>query len=224
VSYKIRGINELYLTLKANYNNVKLTGNWDAPSFEGNFLPVERKVENGAFVARWEVPKIATSSISKPEVGVSLLLPVDNYRMTERALKYAFLFLSLTFISYFVFELVAREKRKIHPLQYCMLGGAMLVFYLLLLSMSEFLPFNVAYFIAASMIISLIGLYTYHVLTKGNGLKFSILITFLLALLYLFLYVLLMLQDFSLLIGSIAMFVIIAAIMYVTRNVEWYGE
>lgn len=113
---------------------------------------------------------------------------------------------------------------KIHPLQYCMLGAAIQIFYLLLVSMSEFLPFGIAYFISALMILMLIGAYTYFVLTKAKGKVFSILIVILMAILYAFLYVLLLLQDFALLLGSFGMFIIIAAIMYVTKDVEWYSE
>lgn len=151
-------------------------------------------------------------------------MPVDNYRMATRALKYAFLFITLTFLSYFIFELTAQDKKRIHPLQYLMLGGAMLIFYLLLVSISEFAPFAGAYVISAAMTIGLISAYTYFVITKRQNLRFTTIITILLALLYAFLYILLLLQDLALLLGSLGLFVIIAVIMYATRNVDWYGE
>ncbi len=224
ITYKIRGLNDLYMGVAGQSNKYSVEGNWSDPSFVGNFLPSKRNVEKDYFSANWSVPKIATSSIVHPVIGVSLLMPVDNYRMTDRTLKYAFLFLSLTFISYFIFEIVSKDKRKIHPLQYCMLGAAIQIFYLLLVSISEFISFGWAYLIAALMIICLIGLYTFFVLTKSKGKVFSILIVLLMAMLYTFLYVLLLLQDFALLLGSLGMFVIIAAVMYITRNVEWYSE
>ena len=105
-----------------------------------------------------------------------------------------------------------------------MMGGAMLIFYLLLVSMSEFMPFCAAYIIAAVMTIGLIGLYTYFVITKRQNLKFSLLITGIMAILYLFLYVLLALQDLSLIIGSLMLFLIMSLVMYSTRNVEWDND
>ena len=224
ISYKIRGIDEVYTTLRGQSNKVKISGNWKDPSFVGNFLPSTREVGNEKFSAEWSVPQIAISGINDARVGVSLLMPVDNYRMATRCLKYAFLFLSLTFLSYFIYEIAAQKAKRIHPLQYLMLGGAMLIFYLLLVSMSEFLPFAAAYAIAALMIIALIGTYTFFVITKRQNLTFSVIISLLMILLYTFLYILLSLQDFALLIGSIGLFVIIAGIMYVTRNVDWYNE
>ena len=241
ISYKIRGINELFARLGGQLNNVKISGNWADPSFTGNFLPTKREITNDGFTSEWRVPKVATTNVSavtpatvgkynyndidrNAKVGVSLLMPVDNYRMATRALKYAFLFITLTFLSYFIFELTAQDKKRIHPLQYLMLGGAMLIFYLLLVSISEFAPFAGAYVISAAMTIGLISAYTYFVITKRENLRFTTIITILLALLYAFLYILLLLQDLALLLGSMGLFVIIAVIMYATRNVDWYGE
>ena len=184
ISYKIRGIDEVYTTLRGQSNKVKISGNWKDPSFVGNFLPSTREVGNENFSAEWSVPQIAISGINDARVGVSLLMPVDNYRMATRCLKYAFLFLSLTFLSYFIYEIAAQKAKRIHPLQYLMLGGAMLIFYLLLVSMSEFLPFAAAYAIAALMIIALIGTYTFFVITKRQNLTFSVIISLLMILLY----------------------------------------
>lgn len=224
ISYKIRGLDNIYVGLGGQSNKVKISGNWKDPSFDGNFLPSAREVGNENFSAEWSVPQIAISGIDNAKVGVSLLTPVDNYRMANRCLKYAFLFLSLTFLSYFIYEITAQKARQIHPLQYLMLGGAMLIFYLLLVSMSEFMPFLAAYTISALMIITLIGMYTFFVITKRQNLMFSAIISLLMMLLYTFLYILLSLQDFALLIGSLGLFIIIAGIMYVTRNVDWYNE
>ena len=224
ISYEIRGLNELFLNIDGQKNDIKISGNWSSPSFEGDFLPIKRTIENGKFDVHWSTPKIATSSLSNPKVGVSLLLPVDNYKMADRTLKYAFLFLSLTFISYFIFELTSKEKNKIHPLQYCLLGAAMLMFYLLLVSLSEFLAFSLSYMISAMMVISLIGIYTHYVIANKKSKRFSLIIVSLMSILYTFLYTLLLIEDFSLLIGSLGMFVIIAIVMYSTRNINWYSE
>ena len=123
-----------------------------------------------------------------------------------------------------MFEITSKDKRKIHPLQYLLMGLAMCVFYLLLVSVSEFLSFGIAYLIAALMTVLLIGIYSYGVITKKQNTNFPILISTIIALLYAFLYVLLVLQDFSLLLGSLGTFVIIALIMYATKDIEWYNE
>jgi len=224
INYKIRGINEIFVSPAGMSNEIKISGNWNNPSFEGDFLPVSKEVTNQNFNAEWNIPAIAASSIHAPKTGVSFLLPVDNYRMAERAVKYAFLFLSLTFLTYFIFEITNKKEKPIHQLQYLMIGAAMLIFYLLLISMSEFLSFWAAYAIAVIMTVSLISLYTYNVITKRKNIAFSTFISTILSLLYIFLFVLLVMQDFSLIIGSFGLFIIIALVMYVTRNVDWYGE
>ena len=241
ISYKIRGLNELFVNLGGQINNIKIKGNWADPSFTGNFLPSKREITKDRFNAEWRVPKVATTNVAtvnpapvakynyedidrNAKVGVSLLMTVDNYRMATRALKYSFLFITLTFLSYFIYEITDKSKKRIHPLQYLLLGGSMLIFYLLLVSISEFAPFIAAYIIASFMTISLISTYTYYVITKQKNKKFSILITVLLVILYTFLYILLMLQDLALLIGSLGLFLILALIMYATRNVDWYNE
>lgn len=226
ITYKLRGVNSFYILPAGNINKFKISGNWSNPSFDGEFLPSERKVSGENFSAKWSIPKIAipvsSESVNSPKAGVSLLTPVDNYRMAQRAVKYAFLFLVLTFIAYFVFEITSKENKQIHPLQYVMIGIAMLVFYLLLTSTSEFMPFGVAYMLSTIMTVGLIGLYTNFVLVKNNNKAFTILMMGILSALYLFLYTLLIIQDLSLIIGSFLLFIIIAIIMYATRNVEWY--
>lgn len=226
ITYKIKGLNEINVVLGGLSNNVSIKGNWKDPSFEGDFLPTEREVTNKDFNAVWSVPKIALSQDSNApsNIRVSLLVPVDSYSMADRALKYGYLLLTLTFLGYFIFEITSKENKRVHPIQYCLLGAAILIFYLLLVSISELLTFNLAYLLSAIMVIGLILVYTYFVITKKKGLGFSIGITTLLALLYTFFYVLLMLQDIALFVGSIGLFIIIATMMYLTRNVNWYSE
>ena len=226
ITYKIKGLNEINVVLGGLSNNVSIKGNWKDPSFEGDFLPTEREVTNKDFNAVWSVPKIALSQDSNApsNIRVSLLVPVDSYSMADRALKYGYLLLTLTFLGYFIFEITSKENKRVHPIQYCLLGAAILIFYLLLVSISELLTFNLAYLLSAIMVIGLILVYTYFVITKKKGLGFSIGITTLLALLYTFFYVLLMLQDIALFVGSIGLFILIATMMYLTRNVNWYRE
>lgn len=224
ITYKIRGMKEINVSPNGINNNIKITSNWGNPEFIGDFLPSQRSISADNFSAEWNIPAIATESVETPKAGVSFLFPVDNYRMSERAVKYAILFLSLTFLTYFIFEITSKKETPIHQLQYLMMGAAMLIFYLLLISISEFIPFAGAYFIAAVMTIGLIGFYTYFVITKCQNAKFTGLIVGIMSLLYMFLYVLLALQDLSLIIGSIGLFIIMALVMYSTRNIEWYND
>lgn len=224
INYKLRGSKEIYVKPEGLNNKIEIEGDWNNPSFEGDFLPTEREVTANHFEGEWEIPYIAVSSQKDATLGVSLLMPVDTYRMATRALKYSFLFLALTFLSYFIFEITSNENRKIHLLQYLMMGAAMLIFYLLLVSLSEFMPFGGAYLIAGLMTIGLIGSYTYFILTKRQDLKFALLISTIMLVLYGFFYTLLVIQDFSLIIGSFVLFLIISLVMYTTRNVEWFND
>lgn len=225
ISYQLRGAKSIDAEVTGERNNIQISGNWKNPSFKGSILPTERNVEKDIFSAEWSVPLIATCKINNPHVGTSLLMPINNYRMADRTLKYAFLFLSLTFLSYFIYEIISNDKtRRIHPLQYLMLGGGLLMFYLLLVSLSEYCSFALAYTIASIMIISLTATYTHFVITKCQNNKFTLAIISLLTGLYLFLYLLLSLQDLALLAGSCGLFIIIAIIMYVTRNIDWYSD
>ena len=224
ITYKIKGLNDINVALGGYSNKVAIQGNWKDPEFKGDFLPTEREVTNKDFSANWSVPKIALSKGAPSVITVSLLVPVDSYSMADRSLKYGFLLLTLTFLGYFIFEITSKEKKKVHPIQYCLLGAAILMFYLLLVSISELLTFNLAYLISALMVMGMVLTYTYFVITKKKSLGFSIGITALMGLLYGFFYVLLMLQDIALFAGSIGLFFIIAVIMYLTRNVNWYNE
>lgn len=224
ITYTIKGLNSVDVALGGYKNNVSINGNWKDPSFEGDFLPIEREVTTKDFKAVWSVPKIALYKDYPNIVSVSLLVPIDSYSMADRSLKYGFLLLTLTFLGYFIFEITSKENKQIHPIQYCLLGAAILVFYLLLVSISEFISFNLAYLISALMVMGLILLYTFFVITKKKSPGFSIGITLLMGLLYAYFYILLMLQDIALVAGSIGLFVIIAIIMYLTRNVNWYCD
>lgn len=243
INYKIRGVNQIFVEPRGTLSKIKISGNWKNPSFGGNYLPARKEVGNTNFTAEWSVPQIAitedaedindeesysfknvTAYNNTPKAGVALLTPVDNYRMALRTVKYAFLFLVLTFAAYFVFEITSKNKYQIHPIQYLMIGAALLIFYLLMTSLSEFIPFALSYAISALMTAGLIGAYTKFALTKDDDKNFAVIISGMLAVLYAFLYTLLMLQDLSLLIGSFMLFVIISVIMYATRNVEWYDK
>lgn len=226
IEYTIRGTKSLSFDA-AGTNKTYLKTNWGVPEYTGDFSPVEHKPQNGGYYTFWSVPEAASASEDKYRrlsYTSNFINTVDVYRMTERCVKYGFLFIALTFLAFFVYEVINKEKRHIHPFQYSLVGVSMLVFYLLLLSMSEFINFGLAYLISALMTISLISFYTYFVLTNKEDKKFPLSIGGILAAVYLYLYVTINLEEFSLLAGSFGLFFTIIAVMYATRNVEWYKE
>lgn len=222
--YIIKGTNFIQFEVGSQMFNLKTSGNWPNPAFEGDFLPESRNVSVQGFSADWAIPNIASAGSEKPLLcTISLLTPVDSYRMTIRTIKYAFLFLALTFLAFFIFEITSKNA-PIHPFQYGLIGLSMIIFYLLLISISEFLPFAAAYLIASSMTILSITGYTHFVLTRKTNNKFVALTASILALLYTYLYTILNLQDFSLLLGSLGIFFAVLIVMYATRNVQWYRD
>lgn len=207
--------------------HVELSSNWANPSFTGSFLPAEREVDASGFQSRWSVLHLNRNfpqqwlgpqkEVSQSVFGVDLLLPVDEYQKTMRTAKYAIMFISLTFLTFFMMELLG--KKIIHPVQYLLIGFALLIFYTLLLSISEYLIFKMAYLIAAAAIILLISVYAYSILAdlRKTGVISGVLI-----ILYGYLYILLQLQDYALLMGSIGLFVVLAVVMYLTRSINWF--
>jgi inner membrane protein len=208
---------------------VQVNSSWSNPSFEGAFLPDERNVSDSGFSARWKVlhlnrnyPQQWTGDafeLDGSAFGVRFLLPVDHYQKAMRAVKYSAMFTSLTFLVLFFIEILYR--RKMHPVQYLLVGVALLIFYTLLLSFSEQIKFNYAYVISAMAVVGLIGLYAGSIFKNA---RMGIVTTGFLGMLYAFLFILLQLQDYALLLGSIGLFVIIAAVMYFSRKVSWYNE
>lgn len=206
---------------------VRLSSGWPNPSFTGNFLPAEREVSSSGFRSNWEVLHLnrnfpqqwtgPNQEVANTAFGVDLLLSIDEYQKTMRTVKYAIMFISLTFLTFFMMELLGRKV--IHPIQYLLIGFALLIFYTLLLSLSEYMAFETAYLLAATAIISMITVYSYRVLsnTRKTGIVFGVLI-----LLYGYLYILLQLQDYALLMGSIGLFTVLAIVMYLTRNIDWF--
>jgi inner membrane protein len=217
-------------------NEATLKSNWPDPGFRGAFLPADHSVRTDGFDAKWRVSyygrdypqqwagktgneRFNTRSVSDSRFGVQFLSILDAYRYVERSIKYGVLFLVLVFTTFFLFEVTARQK--IHPFQYLMVGAALCLFYLLLLSVSEFIGFSWAYLIAAVASTVLITWYCRFFL--GGGMR-TLMIGAGLAGVYLFLYITLRQQDYALLMGAIALFVVLAVVMYVTRKVDWYAR
>ena len=236
VRMPLKGSENLMFLPIGNSNSVRLTSNCATPSFQGNFLPVERTVSDTGFTATWKVLALNRDfaqsvttwcrncdkspnavSMDENEFGVTMRVPVLQYQQTTRAVKYAYLFIFLTFVTVFFVEY--RRQTPIHPVQYMLIGVALLVFYTLLLSFSEHIPFLWSYMISMVMTIALIAGYLFGILKIR---KTALMVGALLLLLYLFIYVLLQLETYALLFGSLGIFVILALLMYASQKVKWY--
>ena len=210
--------------------SVDLASDWVDPSFRGSWLPTRRDVGDAGFTAEWRIPSLGrnypqrwsslaptgSGTLDASVFGVELLNPVDPYRMTLRSVKYAALFLLFTFLSLWLFEVLARQR--IHSVQYLMVGAAMCLFYLLELSLAEHLGLGIAYSLASVSVVAMITLYCAAVL---RGLGRASVVGAVVAGLYAYLYVLLNNQDYALLVGAVGLFLILAAVMYLTRRTDW---
>ncbi len=236
IALDVNGSGGVYFAPFGVRNDVELKSNWPDPGFRGAFLPAERSVRPDGFEAKWKVsyygrdyPQMWTSlngnerfnekTVSASLFGADFLSILDAYRFVERSIKYGVLFLVLVFTTFFLFEVTARQR--IHPFQYLMVGAALCLFYLLLLSISEFIGFGFAYLVAAIASTVLITWYCNFFL--GGGMR-TLMIGAGLAGVYTFLYITLRQQDYALLMGSTALFVLLALVMFVTRRVDWYGR
>ena len=228
-SLNLQGSQNLDFIPLGSTTNVKINSNWPYPSFNGNFLPDHRNVTETGFEADWKVLQLNRNfpqswignkhaeKIGQSNFGVNLILPLDDYKKSVRSSKYAVMCIALTFLIFFLVEII--NKRKIHPFQYILVGFALCIFYILLISISEHSNFNTAYIISSISIIGMISLYALSIL-KSKKLSLFLLAT--LTSIYGFLFVTLQLADYALLMGSIGLTLILAATMYFTRNINWY--
>ncbi len=227
IPVQLKGSEALQLLPLGKTTTFSVQSPWHSPSFIGKFLPQYTPGEKG-FSANWQVlhfnrdfPQVWKNQRFKAAdyaFGVSLLQPADNYAKTMRSVKYAILFIGLTFGFFFLLEIMLGYK--VHPVQYVLVGIALMVFYTLLLSIGEMLTFNAAYLIAMLSTASLITLYSRHLFaTWKNGLMIGSFISGL----YVFIYVLIQLEDTALLAGSIGLFFLVALAMYFSRKISWYG-
>jgi inner membrane protein len=224
----LRGSSQLrFLPLSAN-SQYHINSLWPDPSFDGNSLPAHRSVNDSGFTARWNFNEanlpfgtVIREGGFKSDVssfGVNMLQPADQYAKTLRSVKYAILFIGLTFALFFIVELM--QQRPVHPVQYVLVGLALVIFYTLLLSISEFIAFDLAYAIAATATVLLIALYA-----KGHFQRWGVAALFagVLGGLYGFIFILIRLEDTALLVGSIGLFLVLALVMYASRKINWYG-
>ena len=230
---RLQGTEQLQVVPVGKISQVSLASNWPHPSFIGNFLPAQRDVTDSGFTANWQTTFFSTNleqalqscldgqgckDFTNRSFGVNFIDPVDQYLKSDRAIKYALLFIGLTFAGFFLFEVL--KSLAVHPIQYALVGFALAFFYLLLLSLSEHIGFALAYLISASACVLLIGFYVCHVLRSlRHGLGFSAG----LAALYGLLYGLLSAEDYALLMGSLLLFGLLGTVMVLTRKLDWYG-
>lgn len=227
-SLDLKGSQLLHFIPVGKVTDINLTSKWLSPSFNGAFLPDSRNVDKNGFSAHWNIlhlnrnfPQSWTGSqysVKESAFGVDLLVPVDNYQKTTRTIKYAILFIALTFMVFFFVEIL--NKKFIHPIQYILVGFALIIFFSLLLALTEHIKFNYAFIVSAIATLALVTAYVKAIL-KSNNLTF--LITGVLAILYTFIFVIIQLQDFALLIGSIGLFIILGIVMYFSRKIDWYN-
>jgi inner membrane protein len=225
----LNGSEELLFTPLGKTTSVQLHAAWPHPSFTGNTLPQATTINKNDFTANWKslahkrpFPQywkddaFTDAQLDTAAFGVDLFIPVNGYQKTMRSVKYAVLCIVLTFTAFFLIE--TANKKSVHPFQYGLIGFALILFYLLLLSISEYTGFNVAYAISAMATIALIGWFVKGVLGSG---KLSGLLSVLLLLVYAYVFTILQLQDFALLLGSIGLFISLAAVMYFSKNWSW---
>jgi inner membrane protein len=231
---KFTGVETISLVAFARDTDLRIRGDWEDVGYFGAFPPKGDEdaavaAPDGKFDGRWTVPFIARnlaesgdaatlSALDGLNVQVRLIDPANPYQAVERALKYALLFLGVVFLAYFLME--ATSDRRVHPAQYILVGLAQLIFYLLLLALAERIGFDLAFLIAATATVTLIGGYAGAAFRSRRR---GIVAFCAFALLYALIYLLMRLEDYALLAGSIAAFVAIAATMWFTRNLDWYG-
>ena len=231
-SIAIQGANAINIRPLNSQNTFSLSPKWSDPSFLGGWIPSSRDVTDEGFKVTWEIPGFNTSfpkvwdtegrsynQFSQSDyITTDFLLLSDNYKKTVKSIKYALLFIFIPFFALFLSEL--RNKKPLHFIQYCLVGFANVIFFLLLLSISEHLSFNLSYFISAIMVTSIVSVYAGFI---TNARKVGIGIAIVQLLSYIFLFGILQLTDYALVVGSFGLFMIIAAAMYITRNINWFN-
>ena len=223
--FSLSGSKELNILPQAKKNNISMHSNWASPAFIGNHLPDTRTITNEGFDASWTINNLVMVNKTTDQdyqsdgvFGVEIKIPANIYQVNYRTVKYSFLIIVLTFCSFFLTELFF--KLKLHPFQYLLIGVSLSVFYLLLLSLSEYLQFNTAFLISSVAVITLVSGYSSVILQqRKRGLLTGLLFT----VLYGFIFVLVKAEQTSLLMGSIAIWIFLALVMYLTRKINWYA-
>jgi len=227
-SLNLNGSEQINFLPLGRMTNVKVTSDWPDPSFLGAYLPYERNINKDGFEAQWKILDLNRNypqswkdnryALNDSSFGIKLFIPVDIYQKSMRTAKYAIMFIVFTFIAFFFSEIM--NKVRVHPIQYLLIGLAIMLFYSLLVSISEHTNFNFAYIISSISVIALITGYAKAILKKTN---MSVMVGGILVILYGYLFVILQLEDYALLMGSVGLFVVLGLVMYLTRKIDWYA-
>lgn len=228
ISLSLNGSDRIRFAPVGEVTTMKLESDWRSPSFDGAFLPVERKIDDTGFSASWKVLHLnrnypqawigGRKHIADSAFGVRLFVAANVYQQATRTAKYAVLFVVLTFTTFFFSEII--DRRRLHPIQYLLIGFGIIIFYSLLIALSEHIRFGLAYLIGS---VAVVGLITAYARTTLDNNRLTVLIGGILAILYGYLYMILQMEDYALLMGSVGLFVSLAVIMYITRRIDWYG-
>lgn len=233
IKIKLKGSQSLNFIPLGKTTRVDLKANWNTPSFTGNYLPNNRNITEKEFSAQWQVLNLNRNysqvmvdynhsnikDIENSSFGVNFKIPVEQYQQSMRSAKYAILIILLIFGVIFFTEIM--NKTRIHALQYLLVGLALCLFYSLLLSFSEHIGFNPAYLLSSALTITLVGGYMFGITRKK---KPSLIMSGLLAILYIYIFVLIQLETFALLAGSLGLFIILAIVMYFSKKIDWFNE
>lgn len=224
VKFSLHGSQQLMFSPAARETKIQMTGNWPDPSFTGIKIPEAPNKSDSGINVQWKYLNRTTPMVWNDQfvnlqasaMGANLIIPVDGYDKTERSVKYALLCIILTFASFFLIETIYR--RSLHLVQYGLAGLALVLFYTLLLSISEYLGFNLAYLFAG---IATIGLVTWFIGSIMKSKKLATFISFVLTVVYGYIFTIIQLQDYSLLMGSVGLFIALGIIMYFSRKLQW---
>jgi inner membrane protein len=224
----LNGSRQIHFAPVGKVTTVAVRSPWRDPSFDGAFLPVERSVSQAGFTAEWKVLHLNRNypqawkggghDLSPSTFGVTLFSPVDVYQKTMRMAKYALMFIVFTFMAFYISEVM--HRLRVHPVQYLLIGLGIIIFYTLLLSISEQTDFGVAYLISAGGVVGLITGYAKAILKNRTV---TLMVGGILVILYAYLYILLQLEDYALLMGSVGLFCVLGVIMFLTRKIDWYA-
>lgn len=231
ISLKLAGTEALQMLPLARSTDVTMRAPWSAPSFVGAALPLEHAIDASGFGAHWHLLDLNRSygqhwtdgdamkaALQASTFGVQLYQPVDVYQRNVRAGKYGLLFIAMTFVAFFLFEVL--KRLRVHPVQYLLVGAALATFYVVLLALSEQIGFGLAYALAAAAVVVLVGGYAMAVLHARRA---GLLLGGVLGLIYAMLYGLIAAEQYALLIGALVLLAMVALMMYLTRRIDWYA-
>ncbi len=232
ITLKLAGTEALQLLPLARSTDVTMRAPWSDPSFVGAALPLAHRIDAQGFSAHWHLLDLNRSygqhwtdadsdmgaALQASTFGVQLYQPVDVYQRNVRAGKYGLLFIAMTFVAFFLFEVL--KRLRVHPVQYLLVGAALATFYVVLLALSEQIGFGPAYALAATAVALLVGGYAMAVLRARRA---GLLLGGVLGLIYAMLYGLIAAEQYALLIGALVLLAMVGLMMYLTRRIDWYA-